>query len=311
MRPPPPTHHALLALALLTVAACERSRQAPPADTVALVADSPVAPPVTRATSWDPGAGEALFVAGATPQQAIVVFPELSDSTLTDTTTFDVARVGAAAVDLFSRAGRVGSAQLAGPATPGSPARNCTAWPAARLAGAPPAPWSVGFAAGSATAIPLDSIEDDPPADSARLAADVTRLAAALPGDTAPAFRSLPLAVRTARRFTPAPGVDAVVAQLVRKVNQEARPYEQQIVVVGERDAGSKGKYAAAYFERVAGQEETIETSEVLAAVRLGPAGTPTLVLGRDYGDGTAFSLVERVGDGRWRLRWSSAYAGC
>jgi hypothetical protein len=169
----------------------------------------------------------------------------------------------------------------------------------------------VGFAAGSATAIPLDSIEDDPPADSARLAADVTRLAAALPGDTAPAFRSLPFAVRTARRFTPAPGVDAVVAQLVRKVNQEARPYEQQIVVVGERAAGSKGKYSAVYFERVAGQEETIETSEVLAAVRLGPAGTPTLVLGRDYGDGTAFSLVERVGEGRWRLRWSSAYAGC
>jgi hypothetical protein len=172
-------------------------------------------------------------------------------------------------------------------------------------------PWTVAFAAGRATPIPLDSIEDDTPADSARLAADATRMAASLPGGSS-AFRAIPFAVRTAWRLSPESGVEAVVAVLVRKVNQEANPREEQTIVIGERPTRPAGApYAVVYHERTSGMEETIETTDVLAAVRLGAAGTPTLVLARDYGDGTAYSLVERVSPGTWRLRWSSAYAGC
>ena len=79
-----------------------------------------------------------------------------------------------------------------------------------------------------------------------------------------------------------------------------------------ERDSGqASAPWTAAYSERVADNEETVEASEVLAAVALGPARTPTLVISREYDEGFAYSLLERVGPKRWRLRWSSAYAGC
>ena len=316
-------------LGLWALAACERSRETPPADTAAPPSPAPPPPPDSAAPTlgWDPGAGTALFVAGTTPREAVVVFPEFNDSTLTDTTTFDLGSVQSLSVELFSRTGVVGRAQLQSAAPPSRSATECTAWPTARVAGSASAdsasrapvstgstsagPWTVAFLAGHATAIPLDSIEDDAPADSARLAADVTRLAGTLP-DATPAFKGIPFSVLTARRFSPAPGVDAVVGQLVRKVNQEANPREEQTVVIGERlTATRRATYVAAYHERAEGLEETIETSDVLAAVRLGPSATPTLVIGRDYGDGTAYALVERIGPAKWRLRWSSAYTGC
>jgi hypothetical protein len=301
-------------------AACTRSEPPPRRDTVAV--QPPVEPAPAPASpaplAWnDSAAGPALLVAGNSPQVTQLVFPEFTDSTLTDTSTFDVGRVSGARVELFTRAGAAGTAELA--SRPAVPAREeeCTSWPTARLAGAPrPAPrstpWTVGFLAGHARAIPLDSIETLPPADSARLAADVARLASALPNDTAPSFRGLPFTVRSVRRFSPAPGVQALVAEVSRKVNQEANPREERILLVAERDSAQPaGPWTTAYSERAADREETVEASEVLAAVALGPARTPTLVIGREYGEGFAYALLERTGDKKWRLRWSSAYAGC
>jgi hypothetical protein len=168
----------------------------------------------------------------------------------------------------------------------------------------------VGFAGTAVEALALDSIETLTGADSARLAVEVTRLASALPGDTAASFRALPYTVRTARRFSPEPGVSAVVATLTRSVNQEAKPLGEQLLVVAERST-SGGRYTPAYHERASGREETLETVEPLAAVRLGADRRPTLVMARDFYDGTAYSLLERVGAGRWRVRWTSAYRGC
>jgi hypothetical protein len=306
---------AMVSVALM-VGACERSRQTPPPDTAAVVAVEPPpdSAPSPAATGWDAELGPALFVAGGAPGEAVAVFPEFTDSTLTDTTTFDVAALAPSEVELFTRAGSVGRARLALTAGPRRAPAECTAWPTARVErSGGSGGWQVAFPAGQAVALPLDSIEDNTPADSALLAAAVTRLAASLPGDTAPMFRGLPFFVRSARRFTPAPGVEAVVGQLVRKVNQEANPREEHLMVIGERPAGGAANvpYAAAYVERVSGLEETIEASDVLAAVQLGAERKTTLVIGRDYGDGMVYALVERVGDGRWRLRWSSAYAGC
>ena len=51
--------------------------------------------------------------------------------------------------------------------------------------------------------------------------------------------------------------------------------------------------------------------SDVLAAVSLGVPARTTIVLARDYGDGSAYSLLERTGARAWRIRWSSAYSGC
>ena len=302
-------------------AAC--TGDATPAARDTVVQQVPVATPATLPTpaplAWnDPVAGPALFVAGGSPQVAQLVFPEFTDSTLTDTSAFDLGRVTGARVDLFTRAGAVGAAALASP--PARPAREeeCTNWPTARLAparagqSAAPAPWTVGFLAGRATAIPLDSVETLPQPDSARLVAEVARLASALPNDTAASFRGLPFVVLAARRFSPAPGVQAIVAEVSRKVAQEARPREERILVVAERDSAVPAlPWVASYSERVSDNEETIEASDVLAAVALGPSRTPTLVIGREYGEGFAYALLERVGPKRWRLRWSSAYAGC
>jgi hypothetical protein len=56
-----------------------------------------------------------------------------------------------------------------------------------------------------------------------------------------------------------------------------------------------------------------VETDEVLAGVLLGhgPRVTPTIVLDRDYGDGNAYTLIQRTAPRQWRPRWSSAYVGC
>jgi hypothetical protein len=222
--------------------------------------------------------------------------------------------VSGARVDLFTRAGSAGTAALSSaPARPPHE-EECTSWPTAHVApsAAAAAPWTVGFLAGRATAIPLDSVETLPQPDSARLVADVARLASALPNDTAPSFRGLPFVVLAARRFSPAPGVQAIVAEVSRKVNQEARPREERILLVAERDSAVPAlPWVAAYSERVSDNEETVEASDVLAAVALGPSHTPTLVIGREYGEGFSYALIERVGPKRWRLRWSSAYAGC
>ncbi|MFL5574601.1 MAG: hypothetical protein ACJ79S_01300 [Gemmatimonadaceae bacterium] len=301
-----------------TASSCTRDEAPPRRDTVAVAppVEPTAAPAPAPALAWnDSVAGPALFVAGNSPQVAQLVFPEFTDSTLTDTSTFEVGRVSGAKVELFTRAGAAGTAELA--SKPAVPAREeeCTSWPTARLAagrGGRPSPWTVGFLAGRATAIPLDSIETLPTADSARLAADVARLASALPNDTAPAFRGLPFTVGSVRRFSPAPGVQALVAEVSRKVNQEANPREERILLVAERDSAQPaGPWTAAYSERTADREEAVEASEVLAAVALGRARTPTLVIGREYDEGFAYALLERTGEKKWRLRWSSAYAGC
>jgi len=46
------------------------------------------------------------------------------------------------------------------------------------------------------------------------------------------------------------------------------------------------------------------------AAVPARP-GILTIVLGRDYGDGNSYTLIQRVGARMWRATWSSAYVGC
>jgi len=308
----------LLPLSLLVAVACTGDQQPaargdsatvppPPTDSAA----APVAAPA--ALGWsDTAAGPALFVPGQNAGVAQLVFPSFTDSTLTDTSHFDLTGVRGARVDFFTRAGAAGTAAVAADATSPSREEECTSWPTARLASGAPAAWAVGFSAGHATPIPLDSIEALSRADSARLVADVARLASALPNDTAPAFRGLPFTVRSVRRFSPAPGVQALVADVRRKVNQEANPREEHILLIAERDsAQASSPWTPAYSERVADNEETIESSDVLAAVALGPARTPSLVIGREYNEGFAYALLERAAAKRWRLRWSSAYAGC
>ena len=313
-RPASARRTAVTLAALLALAGCDGDEAPAPRETAGT--SEPVtiggATAAAEVLGWDPAiAGPVLFVGGAEGGAAAVVFPGLTDSTFTDSTTFALAPLDGQRVELFARGGRVAQARV--PAATALPQEGdaCLAWPSVTLQGTSPG-WLVGFLTGHARAIPLDSIEHLTGADSAQLAAEAARLASLIPNDTAVAFVGLPFVVRTAYRFAPAPGVEALVADVVRRIAQEANPREQHVLLIAERPAGARAaRYRLAYQARTSGAEDAVETREVLAAVRLGPTGTPTLVLGLTYYEGNAYMLVERTGDLAWRERWSSAYAGC
>ena len=259
-----------------------------------------------------------LLVASDIPDVAQVVFPEVTDSTFGDSTLTDLAPVRGTRVTLYSRRGEAGTAIVAGEdstARSDSSTDECEGWPAVRLRNegrGVTGNWTVGLVTGRAQSIPLDSIERLSRADSSRLAGEVARLASGLPEDTARAFRGLPYDVHTVRRFHPAPGVDALVADVARRINQEANPREEQILVVAERDSGrADAPWRPAFVERASGHEGSVQTHDVLAALAIGPSRRPSLLVARYVSDGIAYVLLERVGAGQWRVRWVSAASDC
>jgi len=308
-----------LGLVLVVLAACER-RSAPRSNDTAVPVvtppDSTRTPEPAEESAWDASAGPVLLVPGPTPQDAAVVIPVFTDTASLDSTRVDASAARGLQVELFSRGRPVIRATVTSTTSaahaPGT--TDCSTWPSAQLApadGSGIGRWTVGFAAGRAEAIATDSIEALSSADSTRLTGEIARLASSLPGDTAQAFRGLPFVVRGVRRFELATGVEVLVTEVVRSLNVEASPRQEQLLIVAERDSTTGGRWVPGYVERTSGTEEELVSTDVLAAVRLGASRRPTLVLGRDYGDGMSYSLLERVAPHRWRVRWTSAYAGC
>jgi len=307
----------LLSLSLMVhvLIACEREPRPADVDSAGVPTDvsGDTASTDLPRSGWEPELGPLLFIAGA-QREASAIFPNFSDSTLTDTTTFDTSILGGMRVDLFSRSGLAGRGQVRS-APPRTRDDGCVAWPEAIVtvtdsSGKPDA-WTIAFAAGRATAIALDSLESLAGADSARLTVEVSRLASLVPDDTATTFRGIPYFVRQVRRFRAGTDTEVLIANVTRRINQEANPREEQVLLIAERStAQPNARYTVGYHERVSGPEESIESTDVLAAVSLAPSGEPAIVLIRDYGDGSAYALVTRT-QGSWRLAWNSAYAGC
>ena len=307
-----------IGLTFMLVSACERSTpSAGRKDTAVPVVSPPetTVVPTPVASTWDSTAGPALFVVGETATEAWVIAPQFTDSTALDSTRFGVAPIRSIQLDLFSGGKRVGVAKVE--STSGSVRTDsCRTWPKARLnvATADTAAtrdWNVAFEAGHAAELTLDSIAGLPAADSARLAADIARLASVLPGDTAAMFRGLPFVVNKAWRARTPNGRDLLAAIVVRNVNQEANPRQERIMLLAERDSGATpGRYSTRYSERVVGLEETLETTDLIAMVLLGAERRPTLVVARETGSGASFALIERIG-GTWQRRWATVYAGC
>ncbi len=285
-------------LGTLVLAACERSKSSILADSAApqgaVRADSNVA--AVAAATWDPNAGPVLLVAGENPTRAIVIAPENAASLAT--------LPRPASVTLFSRSGTVQTAELPGISDAG------TCIVATLNATPPPRPWNVGFVGGVVAPLPMDSTESLSQADSVSLVADVTRLASALPNDSAGRFSGLPFVVRAIWRMTLPDGPQVVVAKLVRQINQEATPLQEDTFIIAEH-ATATAELTTAYTERSYGAEETIESRDVLAAALLGASRNPAIILSRDFGNATAYGLVERGDDGHWRSRWSSAPRSC
>ena len=267
--------------------------------------DSAVAAPASN--GWNPVAGPVLLVAGAAPDEAIVFFGPSGGATAA----VDTGAVDQATATLFGRDSSRFTATLELPA--GNDNAECRIWPLRNLrATAGAGAWSVGFVSSNVTAIPLDSVDALPARDSMALAAEASRLASAVTANTSPSFQGLRFTAHDIRRFEAAPGVQALAAQLIRRVNQEANPQEEQTLVIAERDSGvTTGRYQLAYAERSFGTEDEVVSTELVGAVRLGPNGAPSLVIARDSDAGLAYTLVERTGPRQWVTRWTSNMAKC
>lgn len=299
----------LLCVVLATALGCERRPPASRADTV-------MPPPENRpvsaqsnesASGWPEEAGVALLVQGETRDEAIVLFPAAADSGAA--AYLDTLGYRGAEVTLLGRGGARLSAQLGAPPARGDAA--CVVWPLRGVrGGGADTTWAIGFSSGRMTALALDSVEVLSTRDSLALVAEASRLASSVTVPTPPFFQGLRFSAHDIRRFEASPGVEAIVAHLMRKVNQEANPQEEQTLLVAERDSGvTTGPYHLVYAERTHGLEETTVTPEVIAGVRI--AGRPTLVVARDGDEGVAYAMLERSGPGRWRIRWTSGRTRC
>lgn len=237
------------------------------------------------APAWDAELGALLIVPSDTDNAGIVLFPD-------DSVTPDSARV-----TLVNAGGDTTSAVLAR-----TDSVQCGDAPVVHLSAANPVAWSVGMSARSARIIRTDSIEVLPPADSARLAADLARLASALPMAKGSRFTGLPFGVASAHRFESA-GRQYVVAELTRRLNQEAAPLEERTFLVGERPASAKERFVVTFSQRSEGTEDTAEHFDLLSAL-LGSRSL-LLLVARDQLSQTQYELLERQGGGTWRVSWS------
>jgi hypothetical protein len=304
-----PTTAALVALVAL--GGCERKAASPASDSpsVGTVPCAGTSVPARDRSGWNAAAGPALLVQGAALDEAIVLFP-FEDDTL-DQERLDSASANDGGVVMFGRGGARFSGRLG--ALPDGSSTDCERW---LLRDVQPdgagAAWAVGFVDARVAPVSLDSVEVLSPRDSLALAAEASRLASAVTAPTGPSFQGLRFAAHDIRRFEASPGVQAFVAHLIRHVNQEANPQEEQTLIIAERDSGAtSGPYQLVYAERTFGREEEVVSPEVLGAVRIGGSAQPTLVVARDGNAGVIYALVERTGTRRWCAWWSSALSRC
>ena len=259
-------------------------------------------------TNWDVNAGPVMLMSmGSGFDSAAIVLPEVTDSTMEQVQEIAPPLSGLV-FELFGRNGNVDSSTVASLAATGN-ARDCYEWPAARVQSAH-ASWRVGLVRGNVRVIALDSIGSLSSADSATLAASLAQSAATLPVSADPVFRRLPFRVRSAYTFQ-LDSTEVVIADVVRSLNEEANPRIEDLFLIGERPIGATGKYTIGYFNRIAGAEETIQATDILAAVEMRASSRPAVIVNVESEDGAQLGFIERVGRGQWRYTWKSAYTDC
>ena len=296
------------------VAGCERTDTKPAAQAMvsgsAPSADSGMAP--VAASGWREADGPFFIVAGDAPTTGSLILPDQRDTTalsIPGVLKFD----DHPTLELFGRAGIIGRARFTRAVV--SADTGCDAWPTAHVAPLTPAGdsarWSVAFVEHVAQALAVDSIEQLSRADSGRLVAELARLASGLPNDTVATFRGIPFNVHGAWRFAVDGGVVGVVAEITRRVAQEANQREERLLIIAERDTAPASRWVASYTVRVAGTEETVDALDMLTVVRLGSAARVVIVVRHESTHGTWYELIERTGAGQWRRQWRSPPSGC
>ena len=313
---------AALCVGTILTVACERStRTVPVADSAVPMRPAVTGQPAgTAVSTWDSRLGPVLLVGGSQPDLATIVLPDSSQSGRDALSEHEAIAIRSTPAMLIGHGDSVQLAILAEARTArgASEGEECTGWPTWRLtpgrssSATSVAPWSIGFVGATVQPVRLDSIENMSSADSARLAAEVTRLASTLPNSGGDRLVGLPFSVISLWRFRAAPGVEGVAANLVRRVNQEARPFEERTLLVAERDSSRRDdRFTLAYYDRAQGTEETVESRDVLAVARMSASAQPIIIVARDFGDGMAYAMVERDPSGRWREKWRSGRGRC
>jgi len=260
-------------------------------------------------TNWDVSAGPVMLLsAGNSSDSVAIVLPEATDSTI-ESIQDVVPPVSGFVFELFGRGGKIDSTTVSPLTAAADTGRECNAWPLGRTQSAHAA-WRVGFVRGNVKAIRVDSIESLPSTDSAMLAASLAQSAATLPVSSDPTFRRLPFRVQSAYTFR-LDSVEVVIADIVRTLNEEANPRIEHLLLIGERPVGTKGRYAVGYYSRIAGAEETMQATDVLAAVEIGASRRPAIIVNVESEEGAKLGLIERSGPGQWRSTWKSAYTTC
>ena len=243
-----------------------------------------------RRTDWSSELGQLLVVPSDSDDAAVVLYPDEPNAQL----------IATRPATLLDAAGDTVRVQLAV-----ADSQQCGDAALVRFAGKPPLTWSVGLLGQTGAIIRMDSIEALSSADSARLAADLARLASGLSTHRESRFSGLPFAVLDAHRFDVDRG-QVLVAHLVRRLNQEAAPLEERTLLVAERPTRAE-PYVASYSERSEGAEDSAQHYELLAAIR--GRSSILLVVARDDEAATDYEVIERSASGSWRARWSRRLA--
>ncbi|HEX7123620.1 MAG TPA: hypothetical protein VF178_14690 [Gemmatimonadaceae bacterium] len=304
-----------LAPAMALVVALAACRDDPPArgnDTAATGAPPPAVPepPTAAPITWDTSAGLFFALVGESPSSATLIDARYGSGDQLDTLRPGPG-IDALEFELFAGGDSAGVARIVSIA--GVTAAQCAGWPRVQVAAVSPETpvraWRVAFPRGRVTALPWDSLPRLSAADSARLTVAIARAASRVEGDTAAAFRGRPFVVRQANRV----GADHrfVFAEVVRTVQQEANPLQEQMLLVLEQTDEEREGFRTVYHQRAITLEEHLESVELIAALRINATGVPALLLRRDSEQGTAFVLLERGADGTWYQRWRSPPATC
>jgi hypothetical protein len=106
-------------------------------------------------------------------------------------------------------------------------------------------------------------------------------------------------------------GAVVIVANTRRQINQEDSPLQERTLIITEGDSSSVASMQLMFSSRAAGAEETVEGTELLAAMSFPPRAETHLVFAHDFGDERSYSVVERTRTSRWALRWASPRFSC
>ena len=247
---------------------------------------------LTSTSAWDLRAGRTFAIPAPGGGAAYLIFPAYTSEFSLDTVEFDLRSAVGTKLQLLRDGQQVALAQITTLTL--DRVDDCTTWPSTQLAPTSenplPAVWTVGIDPTLAV-LPIDSLAGQSGRDSVRLTVALARLASALPGDTAAAFRGRPFVVRHALQFSV--GTETLIlAEIVRTMSQEAMPLQEHLLLIARADSSERAGFRQEYFERTIGVEDATETTELLAIVRA-EGGVLLVLVSRDLGDGLRFGLLE------------------